>query len=190
MRKHLGAGALGLAVLLAAIPLEAAQSANYKLHQTVIGSAGATRSASGKLLRDSGGEPNIGQSQGRTYSVQAGFFNEYFLPLPTPTSTCTPIRSFNGALLDENWVYAAPNPIRGRRGVIHFDLAEAADVDLKIYTTQNQLVISQRWTSLAPGHTQWTWNADNIANGVYILYIKASAEGKSTTVKKKLALVR
>lgn len=171
--------------------LEASQSANYQLNQTVIGSIGDTRSGSSKLLRDSGGEPNVGQSFGKTYSIQAGFFNDYFLPPPTPTITSTPIRTFGGELMSADFVYAAPNPIRGSYGSIYFDLSGPAEVQLKIFTINGDLVISQHWFNLKAGTNNWVWNTANMANGVYLLWIKAtSADGKSTTITKKIALIK
>jgi hypothetical protein len=52
------------------------------------------------------------------------------------------------------------------------------------------LVISQRWDGLPAGQNRWTWNTSNISNGVYFLMIKASNSNKTTTIKKKIALVR
>ncbi len=173
-------------------PLQAAQSsANYQLNQIVIGSVGNTQAAGGMNLRDAGGESAVGQIWSSRYSIQAGFFNDYFLPAPTPTVTVTPIRTFAGEVISAEYVYAAPNPIRRKRGTIHFDLAERAEVELKIYTVNGDLVISQHWASLAAGSNTWAWDTANLANGVYLLWIRAkSGSGKTTTLTKKLALVK
>jgi hypothetical protein len=155
------------------------------------------------------GEPLIGQTWGDAYSVQFGFFNDYFISLPTPTVTptltvtptmtitrtititTTPLRYFDGEIIHEDWVYAAPNPIRGIRGNIVFNLAVPADVELKIFTPHNQEVLSRRWSSLPAGENRWVWDTANMANGVYILFIKAkSHDGKTTIIKKKVALIK
>lgn len=183
---------------LCAGPLQAAQSSvNYRLDQLVISSTGNTQSAAGINLRDSSGEPSVGQIRSSRYSIQAGYFNDYFIPAPTPTITptvtCTPtpIRNFGGEIISADYVYAAPNPIRGKRGIIHFDLAERAEVQLKVFTVNGDLVISQHWASLAAGANTWTWDTANLANGVYLLWISAKSEtGKKTTLTKKLALVK
>ena len=150
-------------------PLLAAQSEHYQQGISVVNSAGNTYSGSGKQALDSMGEPLIGQSFGSHYSVQSGFFNEYFLPPPTPTITCTPIRTFGNDIMSEHFVFAAPNPIRGTTGHIFFDLSDHAEVTLKIYSTSNNLVISQHWDNLPAGTNTWNWNTSGIANGVYLL---------------------
>ncbi|MEW6516916.1 MAG: hypothetical protein AB1439_08435 [candidate division FCPU426 bacterium] len=179
-------------IIFASSPLEAAQSsANYQLNQMQVSSTGNTQESSGIYLFDSSGESLVGQSWSGRYSVQAGYFNDYFLPAPTPTVTPTPIRSFGGEVICADYVYAAPNPIRGKRGTIHFDLAMRAEVELKVFTVNGDLVISQHWASLPLGSNSWTWDTSNIANGVYLLWIKAKSEaGKTTTLSKKIALVK
>lgn len=163
----------------------------YKLDRAVVNCAGNTYTGSGKMAFDSVGEANVGQSFGHSLSVQAGFFNDYFLPPPTPTITCTPIRSFGGEVINAAFVYAAPNPIRGTTADIYFDLAFPAEVTVKIFTTSNNLVLSKHWDSLSPGTNHWQWNTSGVANGVYLLWIKATGfNGKTTTVIKKLALVK
>lgn len=181
-----------LLVLAATTPLHAAQSsASYGLSQFVLESVGDTQTGAGKQIFNSGGEALMGQSWSRTMSVQAGYFNEYFMPPPTPTVTCTPIRTFGSELLSLDYVYAAPNPIRGNRANIVYHLAESADVEIKIFTVGNDLVISKHWDNAPAGENHWYWNTTGIANGVYLLWIKAEGRnGKNTKVIKKIALIR
>ncbi|MCK5242797.1 hypothetical protein KAR34_10120 [bacterium] len=181
----------------------AASSPNYDLNQTVINAFGNTYSGSGKKLHDSAGEGIVGQIFSATYSIQSGFFNTYYMlplsPTPTPTITITAtptytptvIRGFGGEIMHKDWVYAAPNPIRGVIGKIYFNLAMPAEVELKIFTPQNQFVLSRHWDQLPAGTNMWQWNAANMANGVYLLYIKArNNEGKTTVIIKKIALIK
>jgi hypothetical protein len=191
MKKNIIVYMFASVLLFTTMETFAASSENYQINQSVINSAGNSYSGSAMLAYDSVGEALSGQTYGEIYSFQAGFFNDYFMPAPSPTVTPTVIRTFGGEILDERFVFAAPNPIRGIKGNIYFDLAERAEVWLKIYTPHNQLVISQHWDSLSPGTNRWIWNAANIANGVYIVYIKATGNnGKTTVIKKKIALIK
>lgn len=82
----------------------AAQSANYAVDQYVVNSGGNTQSSSKSQNFCSVGEAAIGQVYGQHSSVQAGFFNDYFIVPPTPTVTppititMTPIRTFGGEI--------------------------------------------------------------------------------------------
>ncbi|MCD4813011.1 T9SS type A sorting domain-containing protein [bacterium] len=174
----------------------AAQSANYILKDSVVNSGGNTQSTASRSVLSSVGETIVGQIWGGTTSSQAGFFNDYFIAPPTPTVTptvtvtMTPIREFGGELITKKWVYAAPNPIRGHIGHIYFHLSEPADVEIKVYTTSNQLVISKRWDMRPAGKNYWQWNMSNLANGVYIMRVKAKNGNRTTIVKKKIALIK
>lgn len=171
--------------------VHAASSENYLIDQSVINSAGNTYTGAAMKAYDSVGEAMCGQIYGETYSIQTGFFNGYFLAPATPTVTPTVIRTFGNELMDAQYVFAAPNPIRGVKATIYFDLAQSAEVWVKVFTTNNQLVISQHWDTLSAGTNQWIWNAANIANGIYIVWIKAkSPDGKTTVIKKKIALIK
>lgn len=178
-------------------PVHAMESANYRLEQSVINSSSNTYTAVGRQIYESVGEAVVIQSYGNLYSVQVGFFNDYFVAKPTPTPTLIPtptstiIRTFDGELIHKKYVYAAPNPIRGHKGNIYFDLATSAEVELKIYTPQSQLVLSQHWDSLPAGKNMWVWNTANMANGIYLLRLKArNSDGKTTVVIKKIALIK
>ncbi len=169
----------------------AVQSEHYQQHSFVVNSAGNTCSSSGKLVMNSVGETQVGQSFGSSFSIQSGYFNDYFLPAATPTVTCTPIRTFGDAIMSEHYVFAAPNPIRGVIAHLYYDVSEPAEVTLKIFTTSNNLVISQHWDNVPAGTNRWDWNAANMANGVYLLWIRArGADGKAATIIKKIALVK
>lgn len=187
-----------LALCCVALPsaLYAAYSDLHGLEPVVVNAGGQTLSGNGRNLLDSIGESIIRQTWGQSFSIQAGFFNDYFVLPPTPTvtptvtATSTPIRGFGGELLSAEWVFAAPNPIRGNRANIVYHLAEPAEVEIKIFTTTSKLVISKHWDSVPAGENHWYWNTSGIANGVYFLLVKASgSQGRSTLIKKKIALV-
>ncbi len=181
--------------------LHAAQSGQYQLNEYLFNTAGNTQTGqaqnhSMRLHISSMGEAAVGQNYSNQTSTQAGFFNNYFIAKPTPTVTptvtvtATPIRSFNGELLDKQYVYPAPHPIRGPEAHIHYHLAEPAKVEIKIYTTGHRLVIEKQWDSMPAGENIWNWNVSNMANGVYLMLIKASNEGKTTKLIKKLAIIK
>ena len=171
--------------------------AEHVVQPVVVNASGTTISGAGKNIINSVGESVIGQTWGEGFSIQTGFFNEYFILPPTPTVTptitvtSTPIRTFNGEIISKKWVYAAPNPIRGSIAHIYFHLARAADIEIKVYTTSSQLVISKRWDMKPAGKNYWRWHMSNLANGVYIMRVKAKgADGRTTIVKKKIVLVK
>lgn len=191
---------LALASLLIPALLHAAVSDLHRLEPVVVNAGGTTLTGlnpqnTPRALINSIGESVIKQTWGSVFSIQAGFFNDYFVLAPTPTVTptvtvtSTPIRGFGGELLSEEWVFAAPNPIRGNRANIVYHLAEPAEVEIKIYTTTSKLVISKHWDSMPAGENHWYWNTSGIANGVYFLLVKAKGQGRSTLIKKKIALV-
>lgn len=191
---------LALASLLIPALLHAAVSDLHRLEPVVVNAGGTTLTGlnpqnTPRALINSIGESVIKQTWGSVFSIQAGFFNDYFVLAPTPTVTptvtvtSTPIRGFGGELLSEEWVFAAPNPIRGNRANIVYHLAEPAEVEIKIYTTTSKLVISKHWDNMPAGENHWYWNTSGIANGVYFLLVKAKGQGRSTLIKKKIALV-
>lgn len=176
--------------------LHAASSDLHRLEPVMVNAGGATLAGNSRNLLDSIGESIINPTWGQAFSFQAGFFNDYFLQPPTPTVTptvtvtSTPIRGFWGDLLSKAWVYAAPNPIRGHRANVVYHLAEPAEVEIKIFTTTNHLVISRHWDSVPAGENHWYWNTSNIANGVYIMRVKARNGNQTTVVKKKIAVIK
>ncbi len=182
-----------LILLIIAFPCLAqagAQSEHYKLHSYVVNSAGTTHTAAGRQVFDTVGEAATGPQQGSGYAMQAGFFSDFYMPPPTPTITCTPIRTFGGEILSEGFVFAAPNPMRGNIGHIYFDLAMPAEVTMKIYTTTSNFVISKNWDNLPAGTNKWDWEMGNMSNGVYFLLITArSLNGKESRVTKKIAII-
>lgn len=190
---------MGLILVIAMVPviLWAASSENYSLDAMILDGAGNTYSGSGKIVHDVLGGFSINQSFGEVYSIQSGFFNDYFLLPPTPTvtstitATLTPIRSFGGEVTRHDRVFAAPNPIRGGEGKIYFDLAMPAVVEVKIYTAHNQLVLSRRLGELPAGQNLWRWQIGDIANGVYLLRLKAkNSDGKTTVVLRKIIIIK
>jgi hypothetical protein len=190
IQQAIGAGvliswALGFPVVLFADP-----TPTYTINQYVINAAGNTYSGTGRELYDSMGEAVVGSALGQQYKLTSGFFNEYFLLPPTPTITPTIIRTFDHAIMNENYIYAAPHPMRGHVGHIVFDISVSAEVTLKIYTITHQLVLSKQWDTLPAGTNRWDWENGNMANGVYLLWIKArGVDGRTTSITKKIALM-
>lgn len=179
-------------IVLHSLAAAAPRSEHYQLNKYVINSAGTTCTAAGRQAMDTVGEAATGPQRGKSFALQAGFFNEYFLSLaiPTPTITPTVIRTFNGEVIHEQYIFAAPNPMRGNVGHIFFDLAEPAQVTVKIFTTNSRLVISKDWDNLPAGTNRWDWEMGNMANGVYLLRITArGGDGRETKVTKKIVII-
>lgn len=196
-------------LLMAAFGLpSAAQAADYQLSQYLFNNAGNTQTAYHPPLTqtiihsNAVGETLAGQTYGGQYSIQAGYFNDYYFDKPTPTVTPTrtvtptmtitgtPLRTFGGELLDKQFVYPAPHPIRGAYANLYWHLAEAAKVKVKIYTTGNQLVIAKDFGWQSAGKNYWHWHVANLANGPYIMLITADNGKKKTRVIKKLAIIK
>lgn len=186
--------------LLMCMPLMA-WSETYDLKAYVVDAAGSTHTSSTYYLFDAVAEPITRQSNNSTYKIQSGYFNRFFVsadmititPTAIETATVTPtvIRQFNGEVTAHERVFAAPNPIRGNEGKIYFDLAMSAEVEIKIYTPHNQLVLSRHWSQLPAGQNLWNWQIGNLANGVYLLRLKATNnEGKTTSVLRKVIVIK
>lgn len=178
----------------------AMQSSEYSLQSYVFNNSGNTQSAyhstENRINYSSVGETTAGQSYSNQYSMQTGFFNDYYFDKPTATAsptmtvTATPIRDFGKELLDEQFVYPAPHPIRGPYANIYYHLSEPADVKIKIYTTTNRLVISKDFGSCPAGKNYWRWHVANLANGAYLMLIEAKNGNKRTKLIKKIAIIK
>ncbi len=91
-----------------------------------------------------------------------------------------------------NW----PNPFDPQTGPtnIGFSLEEAADVTLRIYTLQGDLVHEESRRVDAAGNQVWTWNGSNdagrrVAPGGYIAQIRKAYAGRSDTQRFKIAVL-
>ncbi|MEW6516325.1 MAG: hypothetical protein AB1439_05400 [candidate division FCPU426 bacterium] len=109
---------------------------------------------------------------------------------PTPTPTKTPVPDFDGQIISKNYVYAAPNPIRGHIAKIHIMTLQPAEVSVKMYTITNKEVMSFN-RNYSTGMQIESVNMSNLANGVYFLLVKArAANGAEEKVLKKIALIK
>ncbi|MCK5243207.1 T9SS type A sorting domain-containing protein [bacterium] len=111
-------------------------------------------------------------------------------PTITPTSTSTPVPGFDGRIISEKHIYAAPNPIRGHIANIVIFTNTSCEVSGKLFTTSNQEVLSFR-RNYNIGKQIEHINMSNLANGVYLLLITAkNSEGVEEKVIKKIALIK
>ncbi|MCD4814720.1 T9SS type A sorting domain-containing protein [bacterium] len=112
-------------------------------------------------------------------------------PTATPTATATPIPGFGGKVISKKYIYAAPNPVRGNIAKIVIFTNQPAEVSGILYTTSNQEVLSFRRYYGSSGKHEEHINVSNLANGVYLLLVKAKgADGTKERVIKKIALVK
>jgi type IX secretion system substrate protein len=104
--------------------------------------------------------------------------------------TPTPLTDFQGRIISKNYIYAAPNPIRGHNANIVFHTQKSCVISGKIFTTSNQEVLSFR-KYYGIGKNTERINVSNLANGVYILLIVAKDdEGYEEKIIKKIALIK
>ncbi|MCD4812972.1 T9SS type A sorting domain-containing protein [bacterium] len=109
--------------------------------------------------------------------------------VPTATPTRTPVLGFEGQIISKDHIYAAPNPVRGHHANIVIYTQQPAEVSAKLFTTSNQEVLSFRRHYSIGKHTERI-NISNLANGVYLLLVRAKANGKEERVIKKIAIVK
>ncbi len=109
----------------------------------------------------------------------------------TVTSTITPIAGFNGKLLDPKYTYFAPNPTRGDHLKFVVQVPRACELECKLYTTSHRSVLGFNLSCPGQGQYEHREYVGNLANGVYLLLVKAkSADGTEDRVIKKLALIK
>jgi flagellar hook assembly protein FlgD len=91
-----------------------------------------------------------------------------------------------------------PNPFK-KETTIRYVLTKDSDVDVRIFDMANRLVVAFNYSSATKGGSRGlneiVWDGrnglgDKVANGVYIYRVKASGDGKSTQVLRKLAVLR
>ena len=93
-------------------------------------------------------------------------------------------------IISKKFIYAAPNPVRGRYANIVIFTKESAEVSAKLFTTSNQEVLSFRRNYSIGKHEERIY-VGNLANGVYLLLVKAKDDaGYSEKVIKKIALLK
>ncbi len=110
--------------------------------------------------------------------------------MPTVTPTPTPLINFNGRIIDADYVYAAPNPTRGHFANIIIFTNESAHITAKLFTTTNREVLSFTRDYSRGQHTERI-NTSNLANGVYLLLVKARNDsGTEEKVIKKIAIIK
>ncbi|MCK5241933.1 T9SS type A sorting domain-containing protein [bacterium] len=108
----------------------------------------------------------------------------------SPTVTITPLSNFAGRIISKNHIYAAPNPVRGHIANIVIFTNQPAEVSGKLFATSNQEVLSFR-RYYGKGKNIERINISNLANGVYLLLIKAKgSDGTEERVIKKIAIVK
>lgn len=183
---------LGAGMLLMGWPafLHAAESLNYKLQETVAGSLGTTRSAAGKVLRDSGGEAVVGQGYSANYSIQAGFFHEYYFSAPTPTVTPTTIVPVTTTL---KVFHSQINPTLGESATVRWTQSAAGRVSVTVYNLAGERIATlvKNQTLGAGQFHQAEWNGTNsrgtaVGSGIYIVHLKGpdfEARGKIAVIK-------
>lgn len=162
--------------------------------------AGNVSDSNGHTLSSSIGEMVIGQSSAEMV-LQAGYFNEFVIPIPTATvtptitptliPTATPLQGFDGKYIAKKYTYTAPNPVRGRYANFNVRVQQACTVEVLVYTTSNQFVMSFNIDCSGEGLYQKQVFMGNLANGVYLFLVRAKVNGvEKERLVKKIALIK
>jgi hypothetical protein len=146
---------------------------------------GLSTSVTGKL--------SIGDSDNNNRQELCGITSDYYVRkweyeslIPTPT----PLKNFEGRIIDPDYIYAAPNPVRGHYANIVIFTNESASITAKLFTTTNREVFSFD-RNYSKGQHAERINISNLANGVYLLLVKAKSDsGTEEKVIKKIAIVK
>jgi hypothetical protein len=173
------------------------QSAHYRLNETIASAAGNTYSGASSCLYDSLAEPAIGQSFGQQYSVQTGFFNNYFLPKPTPTatiiptSTMTPVAKIPAVFF--KIYHSQINPTRGEQARISWCQPQDGPVSIKIYNLLGDKVATlfenENFKSGEYHEVNWngrTQKGSLAGSGIYIVQLTAPGN----EARNKIALIK
>lgn len=109
----------------------------------------------------------------------------------TPTSTITPMTGFKGKLLDEKYTYFAPHPVQGDHFNFVVHVPRACELKCNLYTTSHRFVLGFNMACSGPGEYEHREFVGNLANGVYLLLVKAeSPDGTKERLIKKMALLK
>jgi hypothetical protein len=93
-------------------------------------------------------------------------------------------------LLSENKVYTYPNPAKGDKLSFKYYLGSKADVKVDVYNVAGQLIAHfEKDNNPAGLASEFEWNMQNIASGVYIWRIEATAGNDTKAIKKILAII-
>lgn len=112
-------------------------------------------------------------------------------PTPTATPTITPIAGFSGKLLDKHYTYFAPNPVRGDHFKFVVHVPRECNLECKLYTTTHDYVLKFNLHCTGPGKYEHQEYVGNLANGVYLLLVKAeSPDGTKERLVKKMGLIK
>lgn len=124
--------------------------------------------------------------------ISATYTATYFVTqTPTPTITATPLNEFEGKLISKKYTYTAPNPIRGDHMKFVVHVKEAVEIKVKMYTTTNKFVLSFDLNCSGPGKYEHREYVGNLANGAYLLLVKAkNSKGTTDRLIKKVALIK
>ena len=168
----------------------AANSEHYQLIQAVTNSAGSTRTAAGKCLRDSLGEAVVGQSCGTQYFVQAGFLNSYLVGTPTPISTPTPaITAIPDSEKKLRVFHSQINPAKGEQARVRWYHPRDEVVTIQIYNLLGSKIATLAENQQFPGGliNELNWDGRSskgtvVGSGIYIVYLNAGGSKSQTKI--------
>jgi hypothetical protein len=93
-------------------------------------------------------------------------------------------------MISENHTYCAPNPSRGETMNYVVNTARACEVEVKMYTSTHRFVQRFDLHCPGPGKYEHRFYVGNLANGVYLMMVKAQGNDRVEKVVKKVALIK
>lgn len=190
--------------------------AEYSLNKHIFNAGGDEVEDDNYSVLSSMAEPLVGETFDSNYNCRLGFVGYYYFSTtttpeptvmptwtltstptiqqtgtPTPTVTVTPLDGFGNKLIVPKYIYFAPNPARGKNFKFVVHVEKAVEIEALLYTTSNQFVLKFNLACSGPGQYSHREYVGNLANGVYLLLVKAKDNsGNRTRLVKKLALIK
>jgi len=154
--------------------------AQYQIQNALISTGGGDVSGDGLAISSTIGQPVAGTSSGDGFIINSGFWQMTGILLATSAEQIDP--EVPGEFsLEQNY----PNPFNPAT-VIEFALPMAGDVELTVYNILGQRVATLVNDHKQAGHHKVTFDAGNLASGVYFYRIRAG----EFTDTRKLTLIK
>ncbi len=170
---------LFLPLLLMPLLLMSVAEAQYKMPRSVLGSGYVMQDGAQYQMRGTLGQPAIGPSKCMSFAGFAGFWY-------TPDNVTVGVDAVAEAFPEDIRIETIyPNPLRSS-AVLKYSVAHSSTVRLSVYDMFGREVARLIEGNLDPGRYTFTWNAEDIRSGVYILQLRSG----SSVQLRKIAIVR
>ena len=172
--------ALVVGLLVALSHGEIFAQSQYQVQNAIISAGGGDVSGGGLAVSSTIGQPVAGTTSGGGFIIGSGFWQMPGILLATSTEHADPEVPLKFSL-EQNY----PNPFNPVT-IIEFALPMAGDVELTVYNILGQRVATLVNDHKQAGHHKVTFDAGNLASGVYFYRIRAG----EFTDTRKLTLIK